>query len=229
MCDKKLRTMPEQAYISKEPRLQTEHYPVYMYLKHTNRYTLKSFLIKNVYWVSWNSSKEIWRLKGLAVMRWTHYKTSMFNSVFLKCWSLLAIFSFNMENSLNFDSMPDWECANYTHSPWKWPCDSCILFRSVWAAVTTSSSFMQMLLREENCDPDRSWGWGSRRGWERAVSQEALPWEPHDGAAATEKPFLNCLHAWCSWVDPQSSHLLPQLWVGVEGFVFADNVHSPSW
>lgn len=94
----------------------------------------------------------------------------------------------NMENSLNFDSMPEWECANYPHSPWKWPCDPCILFRSVWAAVTASSSSLELLVREENCD-GQELGVGKQETPRRAVSQEGLPWGAHGGTAALEKPF----------------------------------------
>lgn len=45
----------------------------------------------------------------------------------------------------------------------------------------------------------------------------------HSGAAATEKPFLNCLHAWCDTVDPQSTASFPNS--KGECSVFPERVH----
>lgn len=104
--------------------------------------------------------------------------------------------------------MSAWGCANYTHSPWKWPCDHCILFRSVWTAVTTSSSSMQMPLREENCDHDGSWGWGSRRSWEGQRARKACPGSPQ--WLSSHRKAIFELSACLVWqADPHSTASFP--------------------
>lgn len=117
-----------------------------------------------------------------------------------------AVFNFNLENVLNFDSMPEWECANHIQSPWRWPGDPCILFRSVWPAGPASSSSMQMLWREEeNCNQT-----GVRSGDVGEAQQGGEPGKPALGSpkafwacsgAATDRLFKHCPHAWVvRWV-----------------------------